>query len=437
MGKLENQAIGTMRFISFIQKNMQQPVTKNIGWQAVFSFFRMAFSLISAMLLTRHMGLEMYGQYSFILAVTGMLSVLIYGGTANVSVRYFKEEPEHKDQILCSVIAWRYICWIITSVFIFPAFLIADGARYDLILVIFLSFLFNPFDALDSYFQSQYENKYYIITRISVELIALSIKVFFIFADYDLHYFIYLIAAQNVFYALLILCVYRITNNKPIRVNFSKPLFVKIVRSSLPMILTTFLFVFYMRIDQVMISYLIGDKALGYFAPSTQIVMALTALGVIFTYPMQVKFKDIGLDHPEYEKWMGRYISSAFKISCLCALLVSSTAWFFIPILFGEDFSETASVLAIQVWSCVFSLQGSIRDLESVSHLDTKYNLICAVFGVLSNIILNLVLIPLYGIHGAAIATILSLFVSGHLVNWFVKDLRIYAVLQRKAFFFS
>lgn len=409
---------------------IKTPVGINIGWQSASSISRMFFSITSSVLLTRYLGPDSYGQYSFILAIIGILSLLAYGGSYNTAIKLLQDYKNQTNQVLCAVLIWRYICWFITFLLLIPFLLISSGIKSDIILLIFISFLFNPADVLESYFRSIYQNKYFIICRISTEAFALAIKIACVYLHYDLIVFFWIIAGQNMAYAFCLITVFVVTQKKQIVFSINQTILAKLVKESLPMVITLFVFGLYTRIDQLMISNLYGNEELGFFAPSAQIVMAIASLTVAVTQPMQVKFKDIGKSHDNYIKWIGEYFNIAARISYVVSIVICASAWFIVPLLFGSEFKATIPILMIQIWACVFSFQGAIRDMESINHYATIYNLICACVGLASNIILNYVLIPLYGGIGAAIATIFSLFISCHLINWLIQDLRPYAKLQ-------
>ena len=83
-----------------------------------------------------------------------------------------------------------------------------------------------------------------------------------------------------------------------------------------------------------------------------------------------------------------------------------------VSILFGNEFREAAPVLAIHLWASIAVFLGVassqyllIEQLQKISFYRTLIGLIC-------NIFLNLILIPRMGAKGAAIATVVSYFVS-------------------------
>ena len=76
--------------------------------------------------------------------------------------------------------------------------------------------------------------------------------------------------------------------------------------------------------------------------------------------------------------------------------------------LYGADYAAAAPALMIMVWSSLFSHLTKIRDLwllgENQSRLVTGFSFI----GVVMNVALNALLIPRYGICGAAVATVVT-----------------------------
>ena len=56
-----------------------------------------------------------------------------------------------------------------------------------------------------------------------------------------------------------------------------------------------------------------------------------------------------------------------------------------------------------------------------------------SIFGIFLCIPLNLILIPNYGIIGVSYATVLSLFLSDIILDFFIKDLRKHHILKLKS----
>jgi PST family polysaccharide transporter len=90
-------------------------------------------------------------------------------------------------------------------------------------------------------------------------------------------------------------------------------------------------------------------------------------------------------------------------------------------------------VLALHIWAAIFVFLGVAQDPWTIYEGLTKLALWRTAIGAVTNVALNLVLIPAYGVIGAAIATIISQALSAFVLNAFnAKTNRIF-LLQCKA----
>ena len=81
-----------------------------------------------------------------------------------------------------------------------------------------------------------------------------------------------------------------------------------------------------------------------------------------------------------------------------------------IRILFGIQYQSAAGALQIYIWAGVFVFLGVASSQYLIAENYTKISFLRTFMGAIINITLNIILIPKYGINGAAIATVLSQF---------------------------
>lgn len=63
----------------------------------------------------------------------------------------------------------------------------------------------------------------------------------------------------------------------------------------------------------------------------------------------------------------------------------------------------------------------------------TKKSFYKTLVSLILNIILNILLIPKYGINGAAIATLITQFIALFLIDFFIKEYQEQAIIQLKS----
>ena len=102
--------------------------------------------------------------------------------------------------------------------------------------------------------------------------------------------------------------------------------------------------------------------------------------------------------------------------------------------LFGQNYLPAADVLKIHIWACVFVFLGIACGKWFIAENLQKYSLYRTLSGAILNIILNLVLIPIFGIRGAAFSTVVSYFSAAYLSMAFFKHSRKNFWLATKSF---
>ena len=83
-----------------------------------------------------------------------------------------------------------------------------------------------------------------------------------------------------------------------------------------------------------------------------------------------------------------------------------------ISILLGSDFSDAAPVLAIHLWASLAVFLGMASSQHLLVEQLQKISFYRTLIGLVSNVFLNIMLIPNMGAKGAAIATVISYFVA-------------------------
>jgi O-antigen/teichoic acid export membrane protein len=80
--------------------------------------------------------------------------------------------------------------------------------------------------------------------------------------------------------------------------------------------------------------------------------------------------------------------------------------------LFGNEFASAAPVLTIYIWAGVSVFLGVASSQYLINENLTMLSFFRTTVGMVLNVVLNFILIPLYGIIGSAIATLISYTIS-------------------------
>jgi O-antigen/teichoic acid export membrane protein len=95
-----------------------------------------------------------------------------------------------------------------------------------------------------------------------------------------------------------------------------------------------------------------------------------------------------------------------------------------IGLFFGRQYEGAGPVLALHTWTSVFVFLGFASSNWFVAEGLQKYSFYRTAAGAVINVGMNYILIPIYGILGAAAATLFSQFVASYFFNAFSRETR-------------
>ena len=161
--------------------------------------------------------------------------------------------------------------------------------------------------------------------------------------------------------------------------------------------------------DSVLLGFLTDARTVGLYNAAYKPVTIALALPLTYFVGL---FPALSRTHAEGEAAFRPLVERSLRLSALMVvpLAVGGTllAMPIILLLYGASYAASAAVLPILVWSAVLViLRGSYRHaLTAAGH--QAFDLRCAVISTSINVGLNILLIPRYGMIGAATATVVG-----------------------------
>ena len=182
----------------------------------------------------------------------------------------------------------------------------------------------------------------------------------------------------------------------------------EILRFSLPMIPTTVCWLITDLSDRSMVTYFCGESVNGLYSAAYKIPTIVTLISGIFLQAWQ--FSAVAESSEEEE--CGRFYSRVFD-GFLSVIMIGSAGLillsrFLTDLLLNSAYFEAWRYMPTLL--CAAALEAIVSFLATVYLVRKKsgHSFVTALVGALSNIILNLLLIPLMGALGAAVATLAS-----------------------------
>jgi O-antigen/teichoic acid export membrane protein len=199
-----------------------------------------------------------------------------------------------------------------------------------------------------------------------------------------------------------------------------------LLKQSYHFILSGLMIAIYAQTDKVMIGKMLTDmSAVGLYSVATTItsLWSFIPAAIITSFrPVIIEAKLVSYD--KYIKRLKQLYSLILWINIAYALGVTIFADIIIKLLYGEAYMGAKIPLLFAVWSGGFSYIGVARDIWFVSEGLQGYSTRISLFGCLTNVVLNLILIPQFGIVGAAIATTITQIFTGFVSTLLFKKTR-------------
>ena len=130
------------------------------------------------------------------------------------------------------------------------------------------------------------------------------------------------------------------------------------------------------------------------------------------------------LDNKRYYERLTQLYSLMFWLGLIVGIAALFFGEFIIKLLFGPIYIGSYNALVFNIWNGIFISQAIARGIWLINENLQKYRLYNNVIAVVLNISLNILLIPRYGIAGAAATTLFTQGLGTWLIPFLWKPMR-------------
>lgn len=413
-------------------------IVDNLSWLFVDKLLRMGVGLLVWVWVARYLGPEQFGLFSFASAFVGMFGAVAGLGLQSIVVRDIVRDPACKEETLGSAAVLQllggllsYGC-VLGSIF----WLRPDDTLAKLLVVVLGSIMLFRFSDVALYwFESQVLSKYIVWVQNGCFLIFAAIKVGLIVSNAPLLAFAWATAAEALIVALLILVMLGLRGPKLQQLRFSLLRAKTLLVDSWPLLLSSIAIMVYMKIDQIMLGQMLGDDAVGIYSAALRIsevwyFIPMMIVASVFPAILEAKKRDAG----QYLQRLQRLYDLMVWLSIAIALPMTFISTPIVVALFGSAYADSGPVLAIHIWASVFVFLGVASSQWFVAENRQILSFQRTVLGAVINIALNYILIPKFGVLGAAYATVLAQASVCFFYDLLQKETRPMFVMKLKSF---
>ena len=401
---------------------------KNTSWIFAEKIFRMIMGLFVGIWVVRYLGPQQFGLFSYAQSFVVLFTSIATLGLDQIVVRELVKDESRRNDLLGTAFWLKFIAAFVTLLLMAAAInlILIDSYTKTLIFIIASAVIFQSFNVVDLYFQSKVMSKFVAYSNTISLLMSSIVKIWLILNQAPLIAFAWVVLFDSFSLACGYIYFYIATDRKFNIKNFKLNMHIAkfLLKNSWPLALSGVIITIYMKIDQVMIKEMMDVESVGQYASAARLSEAwffipMAIASSVFPAIVNAKKRSEELYLSRLQKLYDTMVWMALAIAIPMTLFSTPL----VELLYGERFSEAGSVLMIHIWTGVFVYLGVAFSKYLTIENYTKKFFNRTIVGAASNILLNFILIPKYGINGAAMATFLGQFIANYVCDIFDKDL--------------
>jgi O-antigen/teichoic acid export membrane protein len=387
---------------------------KNSGTVLLGESFSRLLIIVSFFLITRYLGVEKFGQYSFIFAYLAFFCLVGDFGIDSIAIREISRGKTPANILLGNIIFIRLslsLLGILSSCILIHIFNYPAQVKTLVYLASFsilFSYRYNSFRTIfEIPFQIKLRMFYPILFKILSEGLFLAFTILIVQSNRGL---IGIILARILtpLPGSLLLIILSLRFLKP-RFKIDLSLCLEIIRYALPLALTLFIGIILGRLDILILSQLGNDLEIGYYSAAVRLVEIFSIFPVtllITVYPLMTGY------FPEAPEKMREIYETTFKYLFSFILPLTAIMIFYrreiISFIFGGDYLPSSGVLPYVMGAMVFIFFNMVYNYILIAANLQRYYLYAILLAAFLNVSFNIALIPPLGFVGAGMAAMFS-----------------------------
>lgn len=413
-------------------------IIKNISWLMFDQFFILFLQFVVGVKVANYYGADIYGKYAYAVSLVGFSGIFFEILNSRVIKKYYTEE--NFNNIVYNITFFKNTIAIV--LFLVPIglklFTEIDSTLFFLLIFMCLdNVLSTTTFGIENFFEYKLESRRIVISNNIVKVISYSLQ----YICMELNMEIIIIPVVRCIGSFIRVCLlkYQYKNNYIVDKNKKKELDINLLWQMIDegkMLWVSFVaFLVYTQMDKMMIKYYLGEKEIGVYS----IGVALSSIFAILIGPVQNSIypKMLELYKKDYEEYYKFYLKSNTIITYLYLFLAITSIfvinWLF-KYIYSEEYSGAIMVYSILTISVLVKANAIFQMGHMVIKNITKKSFYKTLTGLIMNTILNMILIPKYGINGAAIATAATHFITAICMDYFIVEYREHFFIQIKSF---
>ncbi len=401
-------------------------IIKNASWIIGCQIVKSIMNLIISMLTARYLGPSNYGIINYAASLTAFALPIMQLGLSNILVQEIINHPHEEGKAIgtATILSSLSAIFCVFGIIAFAS--IANKGETETIIVCGLygmSLIFQSFELVHYWFQAKLLSKYVSISVLIGYFTISLYKLYLLISSKSVEWFAISYSIEYALIAAILLFLYKKKSNQKLAFSFEKAK--SMLSRSRYYIVSSLMVVIFAQTDRIMLKLMIGNEATGYYSAA---VTCAGLTGFVFSAiidsmrPVIFESKKISID--SFKNNMQNLYTIIIYLSLMQSIFITVFSELIIKILYGSAYVASISALRIVVWYTTFAYLGSVRNIWILAESKQKYLWIINLSGATLNVILNYILIPIWGINGASLASLTTQFFTNFVVGYIIKPIR-------------
>ena len=400
-------------------------VAKNAVWIIGVRVVQSMVALLINMLTARYLGPSNYGLITYASSLVAFVLPIMQLGFSDVLVQEIVKNSDGEGTILGTAMSLSLISSICCIVGVTSFAFVANSNEPITVLVCSLYSLILVFQACDHiefWYQAKLMSKYTSVIALVSYILVSAYKVYLLITAKSVCWFALSNALDYALISIGGIVLYRKLGGQ--KLYFSWEVGRRMFAKSKHYILSSMMVTIFTQTDKIMIKMLMNESATGYYGAAVACAgMTSFVFGAIIDSFRPSIFEGQKEDENTFKHRLIMLYSIIIYLSLAQSVGMSILAKWIIRVLYGTAYAPAIGALQIIVWYSTFSYMGSVRNIWILANNKQKYLWRINMSGTIANVVANCVLIPLMGINGAAIASLITQFFTNIIVGYIIKPI--------------
>jgi len=381
----------------------------NFSWLFMGAAGRRLIGLIVTLYLARVLGPQGFGQIAYALAVLTYFILLTDFGLQTLGTREIAIASKDTAQIVGKILTIRFFLILVSLVILQTAAPLLTPSSTTKNLLILFSFALIPMGAnLAWFFRGREQMMLVAISELLQISFYLALLLVLVKNNDQLSYVPIIFVSSHILSALYLGSMYSRRWGLPrlfLSINENWNFF----RIAVPVAITLLLHQVYFNFDTLMLGFLRSERAVGLYNAAYHVILTFIALNTVFIESIYPTFSKLHRTKPlDVSGFLKKTLSLSIAFAIPLGIAGTILGRSIIVTLYGTKYTDSTFAFQILVWSASLAFIGTNYGYCLIACQQQKALAIAAGIGTASNVGLNFLLIPRYGILGACLATLIA-----------------------------